>query len=341
MPAQSEQLIIENTPEAAPTVAPREPVKHPGAGWLTKYSGLALWAGVILLFGVLQPDTFLTMDTVRSILSDQAITATMALALLLPLAAGVYDLSVAAMMGVSIMLVAYFQVEGVPWGLAVLLVLVIGACVGLINAAVVVWLGVDSFIATLGASSILLAMIQWVNGGQQITTGISTTFTDFATTQVFTIALPVFYMLFLAGVLWYVTEYRQIGRYMFATGSNPDAARLAGVRTAKLQAIALVVSAVIASFAGILFTAKIGSASPDSGPPYLLPAFAGVFLGATQIKQGRVNVPGTLIAVFLLATGVKGLQLSGAANWVDDAFNGVALILAVALAVRSSRKRRS
>jgi len=310
--------------------------------YLERYSGLVIWAAIIALFAIVVPDTFLTTDTLRSVLSDQAITAMMALALLLPLAAGVYDLSVASMMGLAIMLVAWFQAEAnLAWGLAIPLTLVAGAVVGAFNAFVVVRLGVDSFIATLGASSVLLAMIQWISDGNPIVEGISPQFTDLAGKQIFSISLPVFYMLILAGVLWYVVEYRQVGRYMYATGSNPEAARLAGVRTDRLKAISLVVSAVIASLAGVIFAAKIGSASPDSGPPYLLPAFAGVLLGATQIRPGRVNVLGTLLAVYLLATGVKGLQLAGAEVWVDELFNGAALIIAVAFAARAARRRRN
>jgi ribose transport system permease protein len=308
---------------------------------LSRYSGLVIWAALIVLFGILEPSTFLTTSTLRSVLSDQAITAMMALALLLPLAAGVFDLSIASMMGLAIMLVAEFQSKGMPWVPSILLVLAIGLLVGAINAGIVIGLGVDSFIATLGTSSILLAIVEAINGGEQITSGISTKFTDIATAEIFTIVLPVFYMLILGAVLWYVMEYRQIGRYMFATGSNPEAARLAGVPIDRYRAIALLVSATVATLAGIIFVAKIGSASPDSGPPYLLPAFAGAFLGATQIKPGRFNVLGTLIAVYLLATGVEGLQLSGAASWIDDAFNGVALILAVALSVRAARSRKS
>ncbi|HEY1510161.1 MAG TPA: ABC transporter permease [Solirubrobacteraceae bacterium] len=335
-----------------PATAPNEPI-DPGptaqtsrrgwsTGWLERYSGLFIWAALIVIFGILEPDTFLTSQTWHSVLSAQAITAMLALGLLLPLAAGVFDLSIASTMGLAVMLCAWLQSVGhIAPVLAIVLTLIAGVVVGLVNAFVVVRLGVDSFIATLGASSILLALMQVINGGQQIVQGIPTSFTDLANKQVFSIALPFFYMLLLALVLWYVTEYRQVGRYTYATGSNPEAARLAGVRTDRLRTLSLVASALIASITGVIFLATVGSASPDSGSPYLLPAFAGAFLGATQIKPGRANVPGTLIAVYLLATGVKGLQLAGAQVWVNDMFNGVALIVAVAVAVRAGRRRRA
>jgi ribose transport system permease protein len=329
-------------PDKPPSEGGRRSFSELWPDYLERYSGVVIWAGIILLFGIIEPSTFLTTDTLRSVLSDQAITAIMALALLLPLAAGVYDLSVASMMGLAIMLVAWFQANAhMGFGLAIVLTLLSGMSVGAINAFIVVGLGVDSFIATLGSSSILIAFVQWISNGNQIVEGISPHFTNIAQKQLISLSLPVFYMLALAAVLWYVLEYRQVGRFTFATGSNPEAARLAGVRTDRLRALALVVSATVATFAGIIFASKIGSASPDSGPPYLLPAFAGALLGATQIKRGRVNVLGTLLAVYLLATGVKGLQLAGAQIWVNDLFNGAALIIAVALATRAARRRRT
>jgi ribose transport system permease protein len=146
-------------------------------------------------------------------------------------------------------------------------------------------------------------------------------------------------MLIIALILWYVLEHRQTGRYMYAMGSNSEAARLAGVRVSRLASLALVCSALLATIAGLMFVTRIGSGSVDAGTPYLLPAFAAAFLGATQFKDGRVNVLGTLVAVYALATGVQGIQLMGAPFWAQGAFNGAALIVAVALAARSRWRR--
>lgn len=303
---------------------------------------LLVWALLILLFGLLRPSTFFTAFTFRTVAADQAITAIMALALVIPLAAGVFDLSIGGMMGMSVVLVTWFQsAHQIDPASAIVLTLLAGLLVGAINAVVIVRLGVDSFIATLGMQSILLAAIQWVSGGNQIVTGISEGFKRLGGTKLFGLPLPFYYMLGIAAVLWYVLELRQFGRYLYATGANPEAVRLAGVRTGRLTTVSLLVSATVATLAGIIFAAKIGSASLDAGPPYLLPAFAAVFLGATQFRSRLVNVPGTIIAVYVLATGVKGLQLTGSPFWVEDLFNGLALIVAVALAVQTSRRRSS
>jgi len=307
---------------------------------VSRGSLLFIWAVLILLFGILRPNTFLTVNTFRSVLAEQAITAVMALALIMPVAANAFDLSIAGSMGISIVLSTEFMSKtGMGFGAAALLTLTVGICIGAVNAFVIVGLGVNSFIATLGTNSILVALMQWISGGNIVTQGIPESFINIGRDTLFTIPLFVYYMLIIAATIWYILDYRKLGRYLYATGSNADAARLAGVRTRGLTATALLFSASIATFAGLFFVQRIGAGALDAGTPYLLPAFAAAFLGATQFKEGNVNVPGTLVAVYVLATGVKGLELIGAPFWVDDMFNGGALIVAVALAVRSGRQR--
>ena len=131
-----------------------------------------------------------------------------------------------------------------------------------------------------------------------------------------------------------------MGRRLQAVGSNPEAARLSGVRTGRYVFGSLVGSSLLAAVAGVVFAAKIGSASLTAGPPYLLPAFAAIFLGSTQVRPGRANVVGTLIAIALLATGTKGLQLLGVPIWMSSLFNGAVLLVAVSLAQIKRRTTR-
>jgi ribose transport system permease protein len=147
------------------------------------------------------------------------------------------------------------------------------------------------------------------------------------------------YMVVLAIVAWMVLEHTPWGRRVRATGSGPDAARLAGVRTSWYVFWTLVVSGMVASLAGVLFIGRIGIVGPSVGQSYLLPTFAACFLGTTQIRPGRFNVWGTLLALFLLATGIQGLQLAGGQLWISDMFNGVALVAAVGLSVYAARRR--
>jgi ribose transport system permease protein len=103
--------------------------------------------------------------------------------------------------------------------------------------------------------------------------------------------------------------------------------------------LSLVLCGVVAALAGVLLASQLGAADPTLGPPYLLPAFSAVLLGSTQVKtNGRVNVPGTLIAIALIVTGIYGLQLAGAPPYVSDLFNGAALIVAVSFAIPARRR---
>jgi ribose transport system permease protein len=205
----------------------------------------------------------------------------------------------------------------------------------------VVKLKVNSFIGTLGMSSILIAIAYMITDSSQIVLSTSgyAPFFEFARTELFGLPLSVYYAAVIALVFWWILEYTPGGRYLYAVGGNPVASRLAGVRVGRVTMIAFMASGASSAFAGIVYLATIGTATPDSGSGYLLPAFSAVFLGATQIRPGRVNVLGTLVAIFLLATGVTGLQLAGAPSYVTQLFNGAALIVAVALAARTARRQ--
>ena len=144
----------------------------------------------------------------------------------------------------------------------------------------------------------------------------------------------------LSFIAWWFLDHTPAGRYLYAIGGNVEAARLSGVRTNRWIWTSLTISGTVAGVAGVLF-ASLSGPSLGFGQTLLLPAFAAVFLGSTQLSPGRFNVWGTLLAIFVLATGATGLQLLSGAQWVSDLFNGLALIGAVALAVnRQSRATR-
>lgn len=310
----------------------------------SRFSGVIVWIGLIVVFAIWVPQTFLTMQTVTSIAADQSVTLILAMGLLLPLVAGQFDLSAAQNLGLSAVVSAVLVSRlGMPLWLAILLTLVVGALIGLLNGLLVL-LGVSSFIATLGTSSILLALTALFSGNNYIGP-VPPEFQALSNGKFLGLSNVVFVALILAVVAWYVLQRTPLGRRLYAVGANADAARLTGVRTNAYTLGSFIACGVIASLAGVMAAAKIGLVSPSVGPAYLLPAFAACFLGSTQIWVGRFNVWGTAIAILLLATGIKGLQLAGAALWVTDLFYGLALVTAVSIAVvapklRSAREAR-
>ena len=337
------------TDQPAADAAPR-PLREPGAVpglldhlQLGRFSGVFFFAAIFLLFAVWVPDTFLTSVTWKSILISQAITGILALALLAPLATGMYDLSVAQTMGFCAVVCGYVTTQGPELGLvpAIAVTLAVGACIGLFNGFLCGILGLDSFIATLGTSALLTGLAAVVADGAFFGP-FPKEMTDLTSGSVLGVPIIAVYTLILAVIVWYALEHTPIGRRAYATGANPEAARLAGVRTRRFKFWSMVSCSTIAALAGVLLASTLNSVSQSLGPQYLLPAFAAAFLGTTQIKLARFNVWGTVLALVLLGTGIQGLQLVGADIWITDIFFGAALILAIstALIVQRLRGRR-
>jgi ribose transport system permease protein len=295
-------------------------------------SAIYLFVAVFIVFSLWIPEQFLNGDVWRTLLDANAVSALVAVAVVIPLAAGAFNLAIGAEVGLGAILVAWLlSKHGVPMVPAIVLTLLAGCGIGLVNGLLIVRARIDSFIATMAMTSILSALIAWISNSQQIL-GLATSFQDIARTEVFGITLPVYIMAMTAIVVWYVLERTPVGRRVYATGGNLEAARLAGVRTSAVIVTSLVACGVLTAMCGVLTSSRIGNGDPTIGPEFLLPAFAAAFLGSTQFRRGRFNVWGAVVAVYVLATGIKGLQLAGAPVWIPDAFNGVALLLAVGLA---------
>jgi len=296
---------------------------------------------IIVVFSVWAPDTFPTVDTVKVILNQNAVTGIIALSLVVPLSAGVFDLSIGYVMGLASVVCAYLLVNtALPVPIVVASALIVSLFAGAINAALVVRLGIDSFIGTLGSGAIALAAIILISNQQAITGDrLGEGFADIAISSVGGITAPVILMLVVAAVLWWLMDHTATGRRIYATGFNAEAARLTGVRTGRLRAASLLSSSVLAGLAGVVICAQVSAGSPDIGPPYLLNAFATAFLGATQLRSGRFNAWGTVLAVLVLGTGQTGLSLVGAPVWGNSMFTG--LVLLGALAVTKLQRRNN
>jgi ribose transport system permease protein len=292
-----------------------------------------VWLAIIVVFSLWVPDTFPTLQTAKQILNANAITGLAALAITIPLAARVYDLSFANTMSLAGVAAAHFVArDGIPIELALILGVLVGLGVGLINAFVVVIMRIDSFIGTLATGSLIVALITMVTSEMDITDeSLSGAFSTIGQTNIGGITLPVIYMAAVALAIWYLLEHTATGRRLYATGFNPDASRLAGVKVDRLRFLSLVASGGLAGVAGIVLASTLSTGSPTAGTPFLLPAFAAVFLGATQFKRGRFNAGGTILAVLLIGTGTTGLGLASAPQWSEDMFIGIVLIAALAV----------
>lgn len=333
--------------EGQPTVATRRSTL--GRLSPSRASIVYIYGAGFLLFALWIPDLWFSWVTHKSVLNISfAVPAIVAVGLCVPLLAGAFDLSIAGVMSASAITSSWLIVEQ-GWSIypAIGAAIVVALIAGAINGILVVRVGIDSFIATLGMGAVLSAYAEWRSGGVQIT-GLPDSFKDLSRTELlFGVQAKVAYLVVIAVVLWYVIEHTPIGRYLQATGDNKDAARLAGVQVNRYTFGALMTSALVAGIAGVVQTAGVGAGNANTGGPFLLSAFAAAFLGSTQFK-GRFNIWGTMAAVWVLLSLVKGVELAlQSYRWLNQLFFGLALVIAVGMSrllerrtVRLAAKKR-
>ena len=304
------------------------------------YGLVILMVGLIVVFSILLPNTFPTLLNLRAILSDKAIIALLALAATVPMVAGRIDLTVGyGIVLWHILAISLQTVLGLPWPVAVVVVLLLGTAVGFLNGVLVEVARIDSFIATLGTGTVLYAVALWHTGGRQMVGQLPDGF--YAINGTFVVGLPItaFYVLAIALAMWVVLDHTPVGRYLYAIGANQRAAQLNGIPTRKYVIGAFMCSGTLTAITGVLLAAKLRIGQASVGLEFLLPALVGAFLGSTTIKPGRVNVWGTIVGVAILAVGISGIQQFGGSFWVEPMFNGVTLLVSIGIAGYAQRRK--
>jgi ribose transport system permease protein len=338
------QVSADAPGEALPPVA-NEPQQQKKRGfkigdYAERYALIIAWIIVVVVFSILAPASYFKVQNFTTMFGTQTTLVILAFALLIPLTAGDYDLSVAATLTMSGMIVAVLNAQhGVPIGLAILIALSFGALAGLVNGFFVMVFGIDPFIVTLGIGTVITGLVLWISSSQTIS-GVSPWLSNWVVVhRLFGISLEFYYGLILCAVLFYVFDFMAIGRRILFVGRGTNVARLSGIRVGRVRWGCFVAAGVIAAAGGVLYTGTSGAADPVSGNTFLLPAFAAAFLGSTTITPGRFNPWGTFIAVYFLVAGITGLAIMGVQTWVQSVFYGGALVIAVS-ASQVVKKRR-
>ncbi|GAA1466523.1 ABC transporter permease [Microbacterium thalassium] len=306
-----------------------------------RYGLLILLLAMIAFFSILPASSgaFFTTANLSVVLANQSVVLVCAIAVMLPLITGNFDFSVGASAVASAMVCAAAQAHaGLPVIVAIVLAIVTGGAIGLLNGWLVARLHLDAFITTLGVATAIAGLVQWYSGGLPIY-GIDASMISFGSGTFLGLPMVVYVVVAVALAAWYLLSWTPFGRRMYALGSNRRAADLVGIDSTRLTFLGFVLAGSLAGVAGILLSARTGGANPGAGTELLFPALAAVFLGATAIRPGRFNVPGTVLGVLFVAVSVSGLTLAGAQSWVDSVFNGVALVLAVFVSTHLRRRR--
>jgi len=322
--------------------SPSEAIKAPSfwspGSLLGRFSIVILWAGLALLYAVLVPESFLTYGAFRAVFGSQHALVFLALALICVLVVGEFDLSVASNLGLASTIIPVLNVlYDVPIWTAVLVALLASTLVGLVNGLIIVRLGINPIVVTLGMGTLLLGIALLIANLNTVT-GLDSGFTALANTVVLGLPLSFYYGLAIALVMFYILTFTPLGRHMKFVGTNPEVARLAGVRVQTIRIGSYTIAGLVCGLGGVILVANLGGFDPSTGPSYLLPAFSAAFLGTAAVQPGQFNPLGTLVAVYFLATGILGLQLLGYTGWISHAFYGATLIIAVTISTLVRRK---
>jgi ribose transport system permease protein len=294
---------------------------------------------VVAFFGVLYPDTFLTRtNLVTNVLEVVATLIIVSSGQTVVMVVGEFDLSVGGVAALSTAVTASFiatsTLDGQPqtpgsvfWSIA--LGVVIGIGCGLLNGALVAYLGVLAFIATLGMAQVYTSLANHRVDGQPVFGLVENNFVDVARGDLFGVSNKIWIAAAFAGAVWLLLDRTTLGRKMYAVGGNAQAAYLSGINARRIRLVAFAAAGFAAAAAGILQAATTATANTSAPQPWMLQSIAGVFLGMAMFRGGRPNLPGTVLGVILLRTIDNGLNFTDLNDYLQNAISGAAIVLAV------------
>jgi ribose transport system permease protein len=304
-----------------------------------RFGIIGLWGVMIGVYSAIESSNFDTSGTFTTIFSSQAALVFLSMAFLCTVIVGEFvDLSVASILGLCATLIPVLTVfDHFSVAVASVIAVAVGVSAGAINGFLIVYVGVNTIVVTLGMSTLLLGIALAIAHLGAVT-GLSASFGNLALANVGGLPVSFYYGIGLTLVFAYVLAFTPLGRHMQFVGANREVSRLAGVRVNAIRFGAFVAAGALCGIGGVVVSAGVGGFDPTTSVDYLLPTVSAVFLGTAVIRPGRFNPIGTFISVYFLETGILGLEELNLASWISDVFYGAALIVAVMLTTLLRRR---
>ncbi|MGN6549398.1 MAG: ABC transporter permease [Pararhizobium sp.] len=302
-------------------------------GIFARYATIIGLLAMVIAFSLLSPRAFPTLNNFTNVLNQASLAMIIAGGLTLAVIVGELDLSIGFAASLHGIIVTGLIVRnGLPIPLAIVLVLVLGALIGLVNGLIVTKLRVNSVIATLGMGTIITGLAFAYSAGAPIVAGVPDAFLEIALGR-WLLGIPngIVIMAVVLGALWVFVERTAIGQEIQAVGGNPAAARLAGISVDRIKILGFVISGMCAALTGTLLASRLGSGTASAADSYLLTAFAAVFLGSATLRDGEFHVLGTFVGTLIIVFGFNGLNIFGAPTFSQYVLQGAILIIAVGL----------
>jgi ribose transport system permease protein len=323
---------------AAPSAAASAWLRTRGGNRSTLLRVLGTYGTIIVLtimlaaFSIAEPGTFATIGNFRNILNDMAIGTIVAGGLTVPLVAGDFDLSIGYVASFcGLLLVGLLSFNQLPIPIGLLVVVAIGAAIGVVNGVIVSKIGVNAFIATLGTGTVVVGLNYAYSGGIPLQLTHSRQFTQVAIGRLRGVPHLVLIMAGVLIILWVILNRTVQGQHIKAIGVSAESARRAGVAVDRSRIVAFACASTCAAIGGALMASNLGSGQVTAGDGFMLTSFSAAFLGSAALKEGQFHILGTLIGVLTVAVGNNGLAMIGAPIFTQYLFAGSLLVVAVAL----------
>lgn len=304
---------------------------------------LALAALVVLvIFFTLASPYFMTQSNLVGIGLATAVTGILAIGVTFVIITGGIDLSIGTVMTLSAVMTGVVVTNaGLPLILGIAVGIATGALMGLINGTLIARLGIPPFIATLGMLNVARGLALILAELKPIYFNDTPEFNETAMGSLIPgVDVPNIILIFVgcAIIAAFILGRTILGRYLYAIGSNEEAARLSGVRTVRWKASAYVLSGLFAGIAGVVIAARLNSAQPSVGFGYELDAIAAAVIGGTSLSGGEGSIFGTFIGAFVISVLTNGLRLLSVPPELQIVITGCIVVLAVYLDI--VRRRR-
>lgn len=290
---------------------------------------------VCIVFSYLSP-FFLTTRNFLNIFSQVSEIGIMAAGAALVIIIGGIDLSVGAVLAVSLMVNAWLYRDfGIPFPISTLIGLGVGALVGLVNGVLSTYGRVQPFVATLATMSACSGIALFVTNGAPIT-GFPDWFTSLATVKLLGLPLEMILLIAVYLAVAYWLNFRPTGRALYAIGGNEEVARLSGIDTKKVKVLVYVIAGLLAALAGLILGARLDSAQPTAGIADLLSVIAVVVIGGASLAGGSGGMFGTFIGLLIIGVLRNGMALINVSPNLQPVVIGVAIIIAVMMDRKST-----
>lgn len=286
---------------------------------------LVLGLGLTLL-----SDNFLTVSNLLNVLRQVSINAIIACGMTMVILTAGIDLSVGSVLALGSAITAGLSAGGTNPLLAILAGLGVGALVGFVNGAMVTKGAVPAFVATLGTMAIARGLTLVYTGGRPIT-GLPSAIQFIGTGYLGPIPVPIVIMAIVAVLVYIFLRHTPYGRYLYAVGSNPEAARFAGIPVNRVLRIAYVLTGILSVLAGMILIGRLNSAQPTAGQSFEMDAIAAVVLGGTSLAGGQGGVAGTLVGALIIGILENGLNLLKVPSFWQQVAKGAVILGAVLL----------